>query len=158
MTSNEEARAVNARIRDERASRDEVDDHRTATGNDGLPIGAGDVIQTRKNNTNIGVANRQNWIVQRVDEDRALRVREPGNGRKRQRTVRLPAEYVAEHAHLSYAATAYGVQGATVTGSHTILTDATSAASVYVGMTRGRKQNLLHVVAESQEHAREQSR
>ncbi len=83
-------------------------------------------------------------------------MREAGNGRKRQRTVRLPAKYVAEHAHLSYAATAYGVQGATVTGSHTILTDATSAAGVYVGMTRGREQNLLHVVAEKQEQAREQ--
>lgn len=156
VTSNDEARAVNARIREERVARGEVDDHRTATGNDGLPIGAGDVIQTRKNNTSIGVANRQNWIVQRVEQDGALRVREAGNGRKRQRTVRLPAEYVAEHAHLSYAATAYGVQGATVTGSHTILTDATSAAGVYVGMTRGREQNLLHVVAETQEQAREQ--
>lgn len=156
VTSNDEARTVNARIREERVARGEVDHHRTATGSDDLPIGAGDVIQTRKNSTSIGVANRQNWIVQRVEEDGALRVREAGSGRKRQRTVRLPAEYVTEHAHLSYAATAYGVQGATVTGSHTILTDATSAAGVYVGMTRGREQNLLHVVAESQEQAREQ--
>ncbi|QEA30482.1 AAA family ATPase [Microbacterium sp. CBA3102] len=156
VTSNDEARAANARIREERVVRSEVDDHRTATGSDGLLIGAGDVIQTRKNNTSIGVANRQNWIVQHVEQDGALRVREAGNGRKRQRTVRLPAEYVTEHAHLSYAATAYGVQGATVTGSHTILTDTTSAAGVYVGMTRGREQNLLHVVAESQEQARKQ--
>ena len=156
VTSNEEARSVNARIREDRAARGEVDDHRTATGSDGLPIGAGDVIQTRKNNTNIGVANRQQWIVQRVEQDGALRVREAGSGRKRQRTVRLPAEYVAEHAHLSYAATAYGVQGATVTGSHTLLTDASSSAGVYVGMTRGREQNVLHVVAESQGQAREQ--
>ncbi|HBS74030.1 MAG TPA: TrwC relaxase, partial [Microbacterium sp.] len=89
VTSNDEARSVNARIREERVSRGEVDDHRTATGNDGLPIGAGDVIQTRKNNTSIGVANRQNWIVQRVEQDGALRVREAGSGRKRQRTVRL---------------------------------------------------------------------
>src|SRR5690606_16881527 len=89
-------------------------------------------------------------------QDGAVRVCETGSGRKRQRSVRLPAEYVAEHAHLSYAATAYGVQGATVTGSHTILTDATSAAGVYVGMTRGREQNLLHLVAESQRQAREQ--
>lgn len=156
VTSNDEARAVNARIREERVARGEVDDHRTSTGSDGLPIGAGDVIQTRKNNTSIGVANRQNWIVQHVEDDGTLSVHEAGNGRKRQRTLRLPAEYVAEHAHLSYAATAYGVQGATVTGSHTLLTDATSAASMYVGMTRGREQNLLHVVAESQEQAREQ--
>ncbi|WP_447947552.1 MobF family relaxase [Microbacterium lacticum] len=156
VTSNDEARTVNARIREERVARGEVDDHRTATGSDGLPIGAGDVIQTRKNNTGIGVANRQNWIVQHVEQDGALRVREAGSARKRQRTVRLPVAYVADHAHLSYAATAYGVQGATVTGSHTILTDAISTASVYVGMTRGREQNLLHVVAESQEQAREQ--
>ena len=156
VTSNDEARAVNARIREERVARGEVDDARTVTGSDGLPIGAGDVIQTRKNNTSIGVANRQNWVVQRVEQDGVLRVREAGSGRKRQRTVRLPAEYVAEHAHLSYAATAYGVQGATVTGSHTIPTEAISAAGVYVGMTRGREQNLLHVVAESQEQAREQ--
>ncbi|MGO1405116.1 MULTISPECIES: MobF family relaxase [Micrococcales] len=156
VSTNDEARTVNARIREERVARGEVDDCRTATGSDGLPIGSGDVIQTRKNSTSIGVANRQNWLVQGVEQDGALRVREAGSGRKRQRTVRLPAEYVAEHAHLSYAATAYGVQGATVTGSHTILTDATSAAGVYVGMTRGREQNLLHVVAESQEQAREQ--
>lgn len=156
VTSNEEARTVNARIREERVAHGEVNDHHTTTGSDGLPIGAGDVLQTRKNNTKIGVANRQNWIVQHVEQDGALRVREAEKGRKRQCTVRLPAEYVAEHAHLSYAATAYGVQGATVAGSHTILTDATSAAGVYVGMTRGREQNLLHVVAESQEQAREQ--
>ncbi|MCE7481554.1 AAA family ATPase [Microbacterium profundi] len=156
VTSNDEARTVNARMREERVARGEVDDARTATGSDSLPIGAGDIVQTRKNNTSIGVANRQNWVVQHIEQDGALRVREAGSGRKRQRTVRLPAEYVAEHAHLSYAATAYGVQGATVTGSHTILTDATSAAGVYVGMTRGRTQNLLHVVAESQEQAREQ--
>ncbi|MGO1628693.1 MAG: ATP-dependent DNA helicase, partial [Microbacterium sp.] len=156
VTSNDEARMVNARMREERVARGEVDDHHTATGSDGLPIGVGDVIQTRKNNTSIGVANRQNWIVQHVEQDGTLRVREAGNARKRQHTVRIPAEYVAEHAHLSYAATAYGVQGATVTGSHTLLTDATSAAGVYVGMTRGRAQNLLHVVAESQEQAREQ--
>lgn len=156
VTSNDEARAVNARIHEERVARGEVDDHHTATGSDGLPIGAGDIIQTRKNNTSIRVANRQNWIVQHVEQDGALRVREAGSGRKRQHTVRLPADYVAEHAHLSYAATAYGVQGATVAASHTVLTDATSAASVYVGMTRGRQSNVLHIVAENEDQAKEQ--
>src|SRR5690606_7823194 len=50
----------------------------------------------------------------------------------------------------------YGVQGATVPASHTILTGSTSAASVYVGMTRGRESNLLHVVAEDLDQARVQ--
>jgi len=156
VTSNEEARGVNSSIRDERVKRGEVDDRRTVYGSDGLPIGVGDLIQTRKNNTSIGVANRQQWVVQHVADDGALSVREAGSGRKRQRTVRLPAEYVAEHAHLSYAATSYGVQGATVPASHTILTESTSAASVYVGMTRGRESNLLHVVAEDMGDARAQ--
>ena len=63
---------------------------------------------------------------------------------------------MGEHAHLSYAATAYGVQGATVGGSHTTLSEATSAAGVYVGMTRGRETNRLHVVAEDIADARAQ--
>jgi len=156
VSTNDEARTVNARIREERVAHGAVDDTTTVYGSDGLPIGAGDVIQTRKNNTDVGVANRQQWVVQHVEDDGALSVREAGSGRKRQRTVRLPAEYVAEHAHLSYAATAYGVQGATVAGSHTILTDATSAAGVYVGMTRGRESNVLHIVAKNLADARAQ--
>lgn len=156
VSTNDEARTVNSSIRDERVACGEVHDTTTVDGSDGLPIGAGDLIQTRKNNTSIGVANRQQWIVQHVADDGSLSVREAGNGRKRQRTVRLPADYVTEHAHLSYTATSYGVQGTTVTGSHTLLTDQASAASVYVGMTRGRETNLLHAVAENQAEARAQ--
>ncbi|WP_240739883.1 MobF family relaxase [Leucobacter triazinivorans] len=156
VSTNDEARTVNARIREERVSQGLVDDTASVYGNDGLPIGAGDVIQTRKNNADVGVANRQQWVVQRVEDDGALSVREADSGRKRQRTVRLPADYVAEYTHLSYAATAYGVQGATVAGSHTILTNTTSAASVYVGMTRGRNENLLHIVAGNLAEARAQ--
>lgn len=156
VTSNDEARAVNSSIRDERVKCGEVDERRTAHGNDGLPIGAGDLIQTRKNRTDLGVANRQQWVVQHVADDGTLSVLETGSGRKQQRTVHLPADYVTGHAHLSYAATAYGVQGATVEASHTLLTDSTSAASIYVGMTRGRNENLLHVIAENQAEARAQ--
>ncbi len=63
---------------------------------------------------------------------------------------------MGEHAHLSYAATVYGVQGATVDASHTVLSEATSAAGVYVGMTRGRETNRLHIVAEDMADARAQ--
>jgi hypothetical protein len=118
-----------------------VDDQATATGSDGLPIGRGDLIQTRKNDTSLGVANRQLWIVQHVADDGALWAVEAGSDRKREHTVRLPAGYIAEHAHLAYASTAYGVQGITATGSHTILTDSMSGAAVYVGMTRGTDEN-----------------
>lgn len=154
--TNDESRMLNERIRAERIDRGEVDDVRTVFGSDGLPIGAGDVIQTRRNESTLGVANRQTWTVQHVGVDGALSVVETVNGRKYQRTVTLPAEYVTEHAHLAYAVTAYGVQGATVNASHTVLSDGLDAAGVYVGMTRGRETNTLHVVATDLDDAKQQ--
>ena len=156
VATNDEAAELNERIRAGRVERGEVDDTATATGSDGLSIGAGDLIQTRKNSSDLGVANRQQWIVQRVTGEGSVYAREVGSDRKRLRTVALPSEYVGEHAHLSYAATAYGVQGATVDDSHTMLSEATSAAGVYVGMTRGRDTNQLHVVAENLTDAKAQ--
>ena len=156
VATNDEAAGLNERIRTGRVESGEVDDTITATGSDGLPIGAGDLIQTRKNDSDLGVANRQQWIVQHVESDGSVYAREVGSGRKNPRSVELPSEYVGEHAHLSYAATAYGVQGATVGGSHTMLSEATSAAGVYVGMTRGRETNRLHIVAEDMADARVQ--
>lgn len=156
VATNDEARDLNERIRAQRAQDGQVDDTRTVTGSDGLPIGAGDVIQTRRNDRDLQVANRQTWTVQHIADDGTVWAKEAGSGRKGQHTVALPADYVEQHAHLSYASTAYGVQGATVTGSHTILTDALDGSAVYVGMTRGREQNELHVVASDLADARAQ--
>ena len=155
VATNDEARELNARIRDERVRAGQVDDHRTATGSDGLSIGRGDVIQTRQNDSAVHVANRQTWIVQSVGDDGAVWAKEYTASR-RQRSVRLPAEYVAEHTHLAYASTGYGTQGATFPESHTILGDAMDASAVYVGMTRARNSNRLHVVAADLDDAREQ--
>lgn len=154
--TNDEARALNAHIRDKRVQQGDVDDTRTTTGSDGLAIGEGDVIQTRKNDSDLGIANRQTWTVQHVGEDGTVWVKEAGSGHKYQRTVALPAEYVTEYTHLAYAATAYGVQGATVDESHTVLSDALDAAGFYVGMTRGRIRNRLYIVAADLDDAREQ--
>jgi hypothetical protein len=156
VATNEQTREFNEAIRRLRVARGDVNDAHTVVGVDGLAFGAGDVIQTRKNDTGLGVVNRQTWTVRHVADDGAVYATENGTGRKHQRTVALPAEYVAAHAHLAYASTAYGVQGATVTSSHTMLSDVVSGASVYVAMTRGRASNLLHVVAGSLGEAREQ--
>jgi hypothetical protein len=155
VATNDQAAAFNERIRARGVASGLVDDTATVTGSDGLPIGEGDLIQTRKNDNTLGVANRQTWTVQRVQEG-AIWVSEAGVARRTSRLVRLPVEYVNEHAHLAYAATAYGVQGTTVPASHTVLSDPISAAGLYVGMTRGRAQNLLHVVAENMDDARQQ--
>lgn len=156
VAANDEAARLNARIRDQRIHAELVDDETTATGSDGLPIGRGDVIQTRKNDTGLGVANRQQWIVQHVETDGTIWAVEQGNDRKREHTVRLPATYVTAHTHLAYASTAYGVQGITAPQSHTVLSDAMSGAAVYVGMTRGKDENRLHLIAENTTEARQQ--
>ncbi|MPV89085.1 AAA family ATPase, partial [Georgenia ruanii] len=154
--TNEEARELNTHIRVARVRQGLVDDDRTTVGSDGLPIGTGDVIQTRRNDSVLRVANRQTWTVTRVEDDGTAWVTEQGSGRRHPPAVRLPAEYLAEHAHLAYAATAYGVQGATANAAHTVLSDALDAAGIYVGMTRGRCQNLLHLVATDLDDARQQ--
>lgn len=156
VATNDEATRLNARIRDERVRAGAVDDSVTTTGSDGLPVGRGDLIQTRKNDTSLNVANRQQWIVQHVEDDGTVWAVETDNGRKLDHSVRLPATYISDHAHLAYTSTAYGVQGATVPVSHTILTDALSGAAVYVGMTRGKDENRLHIIADDLAEAREQ--
>lgn len=120
VATNDEARALNTAIRRARVQRGEVDDTRTAYGSDALPIGAGDVIQTRRNHSELGVANRQTWTVQHVTDHGEVWAKEVGPGRTHRPSVRLPAEYVAEHTHLAYGATANGVQGGTMPESHTV--------------------------------------
>lgn len=156
VAGNEDAARLNEHIREKRMARGLVDDATTTTGSDGLSIGAGDLIQTRRNDSALGVANRQQWIVQHVEPDGSVWVRDAHDERKREHTRHLPADYIREHTHLSYAATAYGVQGVTAPSSHTILTDSINGAAVYVGMTRGRSENALHIIAETRAKARAQ--
>lgn len=98
-------------MRDERARASLVDDTTTTTGSDGLSIGRGDLIPTRKNSADPGVANRQQRIVQHVEADGSLWIRDAHSDRKREHSIHLPVECVREYTHLSYVATAYGVQG-----------------------------------------------
>ncbi len=156
VATNDEARTLNERIRAQRLARGEVDDTTTVTGNDGLPIGVGDVITTRKNDSLLGVANRQTWTVQSISSDGTVWAVDGASPRKHQRSVALPRFYVSDHAHLAYAATAYGVQGVTTTTANTLLSEALDASGVYVGMTRGRDSNVLHIVADDPDEAREQ--
>ncbi|MGO2519980.1 MAG: hypothetical protein ACTH8F_07655, partial [Microbacterium sp.] len=120
------------------------------TGSDLLTIRNGDRLMTRKNDRSLKVANRDVWDVKRVHSDQSVTVTDG------KRTVRLPVEYVKEHTHLAYAATEFGVQGATVQAGHGLVTDSSSASAVYVSATRGREANTLHVVAETHLQAKEQ--
>jgi exodeoxyribonuclease V alpha subunit len=116
----------------------------------GERIGIGNRIATRRNNRELGVANRDCWTVTGIDVDHTLYVQ----GRAGRRA--LPATYVRERVELAYATTVHGAQGETVPRAHFLVGEATGAAAAYVGMTRGRNSNIAHLVADSLEEARSQ--
>lgn len=115
----------------------------------GERFGVGDRIATRRNDTELGVANREQWTVVGTQPGMVEVVGDAGRRR-------LPAAYVREHVELAYATTAYGAQGSTVPTSHVVIGEHTGAASAYVGMTRGRDRNVAHLVAGNVDHARRQ--
>lgn len=148
----EQVRAINAAIRDLRRDRGErtgecIGEPITHRGE---RIGLGDRVATRRNDRDLGVANRDVWNVAGIGDDGSLVV----TGRAGQRS--LPSDYVGNHVELAFASTAYGAQGETVDSAHFVIGETTGAASAYVGMTRGRQNNVAHVVADSLDDARRQ--
>ncbi|TQN37302.1 AAA domain-containing protein [Blastococcus colisei] len=177
VATREQAAALNAAIRDRLVTQGRVDDRRVVVTGAGERIGAGDRIATRRNDRDLGVANRDTWTVTGIDRDGALLVTpdgtphvtpaggeaaavtpavtvdvtQDGNGARV-----LPADYVTAHVELAYATTAHGTQGDTVTAAHLVVGEDTGAAVAYVGMTRGRTANTAHLVAADPAEAREQ--
>ena len=131
----EQVATLNAAIRDQRRA-----DPATATQPTrpsmvtarGERIGLGDRVATRRNDPDLGVANRQTWTVTGIGDDGSLILH--GHGRDRE----IPAEYATRFVELAYATTVHGAQGETVDRAHVAIGDTTGAAAAYVAMTRGR--------------------
>ena len=140
----EQVAGLNAAIRDQRRA-----DTGTATATHSIAtargerIGLGDRVATRRNDPDLGVANRQTWTVTGIGEDGSLVLH--GRGRDRE----IPAEYATRFVELAYATTVHGAQGDTVDHAHVALGEHTGAAAAYVAMTRGRHDNTAHLVAET---------
>ena len=151
----EQVAALNAAIRDHRLGSDPTSTAgggltTTVTTAAGEQIGVGDRIATRRNDRDLGVANRDCWTVTAADPEGCLRV----TGRAGERT--LPATYVHQYVELAYATTVHGAQGETVPTAHLLIGESTGAAAAYVGMTRGRARNTAHLVADTLDEARSQ--
>ena len=145
---------LNSAIRDQRradlATGDSADADPSLVTARGERVGLGDRVATRRNDPDLGVANRQTWTVAGIGEDDSLILH--GRGRDRE----IPAEYATRFVELAYATTVHGAQGETVEAAHVALGDTTGAAAAYVAMTRGRESNTAHLVAETLEDARKQ--
>src|SRR6478735_5827680 len=131
----------------------------------GLSVGRGDVIVTRRidRTTPDGtttaepagaggrlgagfVRNGQRWQVQRAHRDGSLTVRLLDAGRPGAAQVTLSPAYVREHVDLGYATTAHRAQGLTVDTSHVLADALTQREPFYVAMTRGRYANHAYLV------------
>jgi exodeoxyribonuclease V alpha subunit len=146
----EQVADLNQAVRERLVANGKVDDSRAIVTNDGERIGVGDRVATRRNASELGVANRDAWTVTAIGEDGAVQLA----GKKGSREV--PAGYARQDVELAYASTVYGAQGSTTRSAHLALGEITGAASAYVAMTRGRESNAVHLVAENLNDARQQ--
>jgi hypothetical protein len=123
-------------------------------GSDHNQLRIGDQIQTRDNNSKLNtsdgrrVLNRDVWTVTGSNDDGTIIARHV----RHKRTVAITPDYVKKHTVLAYGATIAGAQGRTTDTGHVLVTPRTNAASLYVGMTRGRQTNHAHVITDGHDH------
>jgi len=148
-TRNEHVRAINTHIQQRRIEAGELDKNTMTQIDDDWAM-VGDIVATRRNDrrlrttTGEPVRNRERWTVADTNEDGELTVtRLDGHG-----TITLPTQYVRQYVQLAYATTEHGAQGETADRSITLATTATTGRGLYVGMTRGREENVALVVTE----------
>ncbi len=148
--TNAEAQQINDRIQQERLETGTVTADRMAIGQDGQRLLIGDVVQTRRNDTDLRVDNRALWTLTGITNRgvRLTSLTDSGDIRLVNR------DYAAEHIHLAYASTVHGIQGETVDRSY--VGPGVDAAGLYVGMTRGRHSNTAITIARDADHGVEQ--
>jgi len=150
VPTNSDVTALNLEARALRQLRHDVaaDDHSVQL-HDGTNAGRGDWVVTRHNDrlkTLFGgkdfIKNGDTWDVLAVRKGGALKLRHQIN----RGTVVVPADYVAEHVELAYAATVNRVQGMTSAGSaHAIATQGISREQLYTLITRAVDDNRVYV-------------
>jgi exodeoxyribonuclease V alpha subunit len=146
--SREQVAALNGAIRDRLVTAGLVDDSRVVINEAGERLGVGDRVATRRNDWQLGVANRQTWTITALGDQTMTLRNDHGLTRE------IPTWYAQGWVESAYATTVYGAQGETTAIGNLVMGESTSAASAYVGMTRGRHDNVAHLVAETSEQAR----
>jgi hypothetical protein len=158
VDTNEQAAHLSAELRRELVRLGRVEETGVPLGMQGTYAGVGDLVQARRNGWDLhGVEgnrevpiNRKHYRVLGTREDGGLIVapvlgREDGIGEILGERIILPGSYVGEHVVLGYASTVHSAQGLTVDTSHPVITESTGQEALYVGLTRGRENNIAHV-------------
>ncbi len=121
----------------------------------GQRLSVGDEVVTRRNDRRLRtdqghmVKNRDHWTITAIHPDRTVALE------GRTGTIRLLADYVAQHVELGYAQTSHATQGRTVDTALLLIDGPTDTHGVYTPMTRGRYTNHAYVVSQANERARD---
>ncbi|WP_244193486.1 MobF family relaxase, partial [Mycobacterium nebraskense] len=121
---------------------------------DGLSASAGDIIRTRDNDRSLTlgrgdyVRNGYRYTITVVRADGSVKATQLGTGKH----ITLPADYVAEHVTLGYAATIDLAQGLTAGfAAHIVGAASLTRQLLYVALTRGRAENHIYLSTSEQD-------
>ncbi|HSC97277.1 MAG TPA: AAA family ATPase [Casimicrobiaceae bacterium] len=145
--SNGEADAINDAIQQRRVDEGELDPTTLALGMGEQCILVGDTVQTRRNDPRTGVENRAQWVVRNISDGSIDLASVSDSGEIR----RVSRDYALDHLQLAYASTVHGIQGETTDAA--VVGPDVDAAGLYVGLTRGRHQNIAVTIARTDEDA-----
>ena len=145
--TNSEADSINDAIQQRRVDEGELDATVLALGMGEQRILVGDTVQTRRNDLRTGVENRAQWVVRGIRDDVITLASVSDSGE----LSGVSREYALEHLQLAYASTVHGIQGETTDAA--VVGPDVDAAGLYVGLTRGRHQNIAMTVARTDEEA-----
>ena len=155
--SNMGAEKLAALVRDQLISLGEVDGDGEASGlADGNEASRGDLVRAMRNDKHIDaggqkLANRDVLRIDRMGEREAVARRLTGTKDGQHEygpAFTIPRAYLEENSALAYGGNIFVGQGRTVDDSYQLFAEATSRASLYVAVTRGRDRNVVGVVTE----------
>ncbi|WP_454561886.1 MobF family relaxase [Mycobacterium haemophilum] len=154
--TNDTVDALNARARLDRLTTQASSPGREVVLADQLAASAGDLVRARRNARwlRLGrsdfVRNGYRFHILSVRNDGGLRVRHLPTGRR----LDLPADYVATHLTLGYAATIDSAQGLTASHAcHVVGAAHLTRQLLYVALTRGKVENHIYLsTAEADPH------
>jgi len=151
--SNEEAARLARMARQRLIERRQVSGADEITLADGNQAGTGDLVRARLN-TRIDadgqtLANRDTIRIDGWQDSAYGRLavvsRRTGPG-EWSRQFLVPAAYLEQSAELDYAGNVHVAQGRTVNTGHLVVSEGMTRDQLYVGMSRGREKNTVHVV------------
>ncbi|MFB9644975.1 AAA family ATPase [Microbacterium terregens] len=145
--TNDEADAINDAVQQRRVDDGELDPTTLALGMGEQRILVGDRVQTRRNDPRTGVENRAQWVVRNIWDESIDLTSVSDSGEIR----RVSRDYALDHLQLAYASTVHGIQGETTDAA--VVGSDVDAAGLYVGLTRGRHQNVAITIARTDQDA-----